>query len=230
MSNATLLTERRSDLGSRPAGRGRRAGRIPAVVYGLAEDNQHVTVDARDLGRIFASDTGANTLITLTVDGAEQLVLARQIQRNPVRGGVTHVDFVRVRADEEIQAEVPLRLVGEAAGVVEGGVLDQVLFSLTVVALPTAIPASFEVDITSLDIGGQLRVEVIASPAGVTVLQDPDTLVASIVAPSEEIIEEEVPEELLEGELVEGELVEGEPVEGEAPSEDAESEGADESE
>src|SRR5262245_22978692 len=124
MADATLTAERRTAGGKRPAGRARRSGLVPAVVYGLGEDNVPVSVQSRDLAHILAGAAGANTLITLRLDGAEQLALARQIQRHPIKGTVLHVDFVRVRADQAIQADVPVRLVGDAEGVARGGVLE----------------------------------------------------------------------------------------------------------
>ena len=106
MADSTLTAELRSDKGSRPAGRLRREGRLPGVLYGLGEESVSVTVNAHQLGTILSSKSGANTLITLQIDGRDQLALARQIQRDAVKGSLVHFDFVRVRADQTIQAEV----------------------------------------------------------------------------------------------------------------------------
>ena len=199
MADATLTAERRTAGGKRPAGRARRAGLVPAVVYGLGEDNVPVSVQSRDLSHILAGEAGANTLITLRIDGSEQLALARQIQRHPIKGTVLHVDFVRVRADQAIQADVPVRLVGDAEGVAHGGVLEQLLHTVSVEALPADIPNVFEIDITEVEIGGSVHVDRLTVPAGVTLLNDPGDLVASIAAPR--VAEEEV----AEGEAAEGE-------------------------
>ena len=110
MPDTKLAASRRSEKGSRPAGRLRREGGLPAVVYGLGADAVSVTVDAHQLGNILSSKTGANTLITLQIDGKDELALARQVQRDAVKGTLIHVDFVRVRADQTIQAEVRLSL------------------------------------------------------------------------------------------------------------------------
>jgi large subunit ribosomal protein L25 len=184
MSEATTLTaEMRRETGKRPAGRLRREGRIPAVVYGLDTDAQSVTVSSRELQHILTGGAGANTLITLRVDGSEQLALAREIQRHPVRGDLLHVDFVRVRADQAVTADVPLHLLGEAEGVSMGGMLEQALFSLTIEALPGDIPNAIEHDISALEMGDQLRVGELALPAGVTTQVDAEELVAQVVAP-----------------------------------------------
>src|SRR5690349_1792469 len=140
MSEARLTADLRSETGKRPAGRYRRQGLVPAVVYGLGADAQSVTVPERELTHILTGAAGANTLITLKVAGADQLALAREIQRHPVKGSLVHVDFVRVRADQTVTADVPLHLTGEAEGVSMGGMLEQALFSLTIEALPRDIP------------------------------------------------------------------------------------------
>jgi large subunit ribosomal protein L25 len=159
-----------------------------------------VTVPARELTHILAH--GVNTLITLKLDGADQLALARQVQRHPTRGELVHVDFVRVSTDVAIAAEVAVHLLGEAAGVRDGGLLDQSVFTLTVEAKPQDIPGQVEVDISALNIGDQLRVADLPLPAGVTTAVDPETLVAQVVAPRGAALEGE---EGVEGEGVEGE-------------------------
>ena len=183
MADVTLTAERRDAGGKGPAGRVRKLGLVPAVVYGLGEENVPVSVSARELQHILAGASGANTLITLKVDGSTQLTLARQIQRHPLKGTLTHVDFVRVRADQTIQAEVPVHLTGEAEGVARGGVLEQLVHTLSIESLPRDVPTNIEHDISELAIGDGVRVGELAIPAGVTVLQEAEELVAQISAP-----------------------------------------------
>ncbi|MFM8237328.1 MAG: 50S ribosomal protein L25 [Actinomycetota bacterium] len=183
MADTMLTAERRDALGKGGAGRVRRDGRVPAVVYGLGGESIPVSVGARELSRLLAGPSGVNTLITLSLDGTEELALARQIQRNPLKGSITHVDFIRVRADQTVEADVPLHLVGDAEGVSRGGVLEQSLHQLLVEARPSDVPTSIEIDVTALMIGDSVHVRDLAVPAGVTVLQDPDALVAVISAP-----------------------------------------------
>jgi large subunit ribosomal protein L25 len=208
----TLIAEERSVVGSRPAGRLRRAGKVPAVMYGLETDTIKVAVPARELNHILAGESGANTLITLRMDGDEHLTLARQIQRHPTRGDLIHVDFIRVRRDVAVAAEVPVNLQGEPEGVRDGGVLEQLVFTLSVEAKPEDIPPAVEVDVSAMGIGDQLRIEDLRLPAGVAVQQEADELVVQIVMPR--VAEEPETVEAEEGEAVEGEAPEGE--EGEA--------------
>jgi large subunit ribosomal protein L25 len=199
MADATLTAELRTARGKGPAGRVRRDGLVPAVVYGLGGDSVSVSVSARELSHILSGESGANTLITLKVDGSDQLALARQIVRHPVKGTLTHVDFVRVRADQTIQAEVPVSLVGDAEGVSRGGVLEQLVHTLTIEALPRDVPTAIEHDISALEIGSAVHVRDLAIPNTVTVLQAADELVAQISAPR--VAEEAAP---AEGEAAEG--------------------------
>jgi large subunit ribosomal protein L25 len=207
-----LTAEPRSVVGTRPAGRLRRQGKVPAVVYGLDTDVIKVTVPARELQHILTGDAGANALITLKCGGDDILTLARQIQRHPTRGDLVHVDFVRIRRDVAVQAEIPVHLEGEPAGVRDGGVLEQLVFSLTIEAKPADIPNAIEVDVSALEIGSQMRIEELSVPAGVAVLHEPDELVVQVAMPR--VVEEPEPTE--EGEEIEGEVPEGEAVEGEA--------------
>jgi large subunit ribosomal protein L25 len=224
MADIKLEAAARTDLGSRPSGRIRREGLVPAVVYGLGGDSVTISVPARELSHILSGESGANTLINLQVDGDEYLTLARQIQRHPTRGDLVHVDFVRIRRDVAVSAEVPLHLTGEPVGVRDGGLLEQLLFTLTVEAKPADIPTGVEADVSELNIGDQLRVAELPIPSGVSLQHEEDELVAQVVAPRVEV--EEEPAEGEEGE--EGEAGEG--AEGEAPSADADGDSGDASE
>jgi len=198
MADITLVAEQRPEKGSRPSGRLRRAGKVPAVVYGLGIDTLMITVPARDLGHILAGESGANTLISLQVDGDDVLTLARQIQRHPTRGELMHVDFIRIRRDVAVSAEIPVHLVGEATGVRDGGLMEQLIFNLTIEAMPGNIPVSLEVDVSALAIGDQIHVRDVPLGEGVATQVEDDTVVAQVAAPR-------VATEDEEGEAVEGE-------------------------
>jgi large subunit ribosomal protein L25 len=223
--DVVLVAEPRSEQGSRPAGRLRRAGSVPAVVYGLGTETVPVKVPARELTNALAK--GANTLITLKLDGDEALTLARQVQRDPTRGDLLHVDFIRVRTDVAVAAEVPLHLTGEPEGVKSGGIVEQLIFNLPIEAKPQDIPAALEHDISALEIGDQLRVAELSLPPGVATTVEADELVGQVVAPR--VVEEEEPEaeEGEEGEGVEGEAGEGAEAEAGEAAEDS-SEGGEE--
>lgn len=212
MADATLIAQRRTESGKGPSGRVRVEGLVPAVVYGLGVDNVSVAVSQRELVHILSGGSGMNTLITLSIDGTEELAIARELQRHPVKGNVIHVDFVRVRADQTIQAEIPVHLTGEAEGAVRGGVLEQLVHTLTVEAKPSDFPPAIEHDVSALEIGGQVYVRDLTVPNGVTVLQNPDELVAQISAPR--VAEAGAGE----GEGAEGATAEGGAAPAEAPS------------
>lgn len=183
MADAVLEAQIRTGRGSADAGRTRREGRVPAVVYGLGTQTTAVTVGERDLERILHSASGGNTLISLNVDGKSLTTLARQVQRHPVRYSIEHVDFIQVDVDMAVAAEVPLHLVGEPEGVKDGGRLDQHLFTLSIEAKPADIPTVIEADVSALTLGGNLRASDIVAPAGVVITADPNELVASVGAP-----------------------------------------------
>lgn len=155
-------------VGSRPSRRLRSSGQVPGVVYGHGITAVPVAVDARALRAALSSSAGANALLALQIGDENHLTLAREVQHHPVRGNVTHVDFVVVRRDEVVSAEVPVVLVGEAEEVRRGeGVVEQLLFSLAVRALPGVIPDAIEVDVDDLVIGQTVRVGDLALPEGV---------------------------------------------------------------
>jgi len=213
MAEEVILTaEPRAERGSRPAGRLRRAGVVPAVVYGLGGQTVSVSVGSRDVTHILAR--GANTLITLRLGGDDQLTLARQVQRHPTRGDILHVDFVRVSTDVAVTAEVPLRLLGEPEGVRSGGLLEQLVFGLPIEARPQDIPNEIEADVAALQIGDQLRLTDLSLPPGITPTIEPDALIAQVVAPR--VTAEEEAAEAAEGEAAEG--AEGAEEGGEAPA------------
>ena len=180
MPDITLASEPRTELGSGPTGRLRKAGKVPAVVYGLGTDPVSLTVPARDLSHVLGGESGANTLITLDLDGESVLTLARQIHRHPTRGEFVHVDFVRISRDVSVSAEIPVNLNNEPKGVRDGGLLEQLMFSLTIDAMPGNIPVSIEFDIAHLEINDQILVSGLPLPEGVTTPVDESQVVAQV--------------------------------------------------
>ncbi|MCZ6462657.1 MAG: 50S ribosomal protein L25 [Actinobacteria bacterium] len=219
MDQETLPARKRATSGTRPARRMRREGRIPAVVYGTGLETMSISIDRRELDATLRTEAGLNALINVVVeDGGEVLAVAREIQRDPVRGTITHVDLIKVSLDIEIEAEVALAYVGVPLGVrEEEGFIEAIETTVAILALPTAIPSSIEVDISHLGIGDSLKVSDLAVIEGVTYTTDADRPLVTVLLP---VIEEEPEVEVLEGEeLEEGE--EGEPVEGEEGAEAA---------
>ena len=218
MATATtkLSVSSRVPDGSRQARRLRRMGRVPGVVYGGGSDPVSFDADARDLRLALA---GAGAVLELSIDGDKATpVVLKEAQRDPVRGETVHVDLLRVRLDEEIHAVVPVELTGteDAPGVKQGGVLEQITRELNVQALPTAIPESIVHDIGAMEIGETIVLEALAVPDGVKLLDEPETVLATLSPPrlqteAEEEIETET--ELVgegEGEAEGGEAQAGE--------------------
>ena len=198
MAEVKLVAELGRPTGSSSSRRLRHAGRVPAVVYGHGMKPLPVSVGARDL-RAALTVHGLNQVLTLDVDGSTHLVLARQLQRHPVRHTLAHVDFQVVRRDEIVTAEVPLVLVGTATQVErERGLLEQTLTSLSIRSTPEQIPQEIPVDVSELEIGGALRVRDLVLPRGVTTDLDPEepvviaaaSTVAAVLAAEEAAAEE----------------------------------------
>ena len=199
MAVTNLKANVRTKLGSANARRDRKAGLVPAVVYGHGDDTVSVTVDALEFNRILSSESGVNTLITLDIEGKKDTALARQINRHPVRPVITHVDFIRVNVNESVEAEVTIHLEGESEGVRDGGRLEQLQFSITVKAKPADIPTSLSHDISGLKINDQVTVEDIILPDGVTTEVEADMVIAVVNVPKVEVEEEVVATEGAEG-------------------------------
>ena len=203
MAEIVLAAEVGRPLGSRAVRRLRREGKIPGVIYGHGTDPLPIAVGARELRVALNGEAGANQLLSLDTGSGTFLTLARDMQRHPVAQTVTHVDFIIVRRDEVISADVPITLVGEATEVHHGdGLVEQQMFTLSINALPANIPSGIDADISALTIGGQVRVSDLVLPDGVTTDVDPESAVA-LGQPPRVTVEEE--EAAAEGEAAEGE-------------------------
>ena len=213
---------------SRATRRLRKEGLVPGVVYGGGEDPVPFQVDARTL-RLALAHGGA--VIDLKVGGDKAIpVVVKDQQRHPVKGHIMHLDLLRVRLDQAIQATVTLELTGteDAPGVKEGGVLEHVTREVTIEALPNDIPDSITHDVSEMEINDTVTLEAVTAPAGVTLLDDlAETVIATLTPPRVEEEPEEIEEETeLVGE--EGEAAEGEAAEGEAPAAEGEGGGGSE--
>lgn len=168
------------ELGSKSSRRLRREGRIPAVVYGLDAEPQSVSVDYSEARVALTGDAGSNALLNLTIDGKDQLCLVKDIQHHVVRDEVSHIDFIRVDPNSQMQMEVPIVLIGEAREVMnENGMVDQALFAILISTKPTTIPNEIEVDISDMEIGDSIRVEDLNLPEGVTAAMSVEATVAT---------------------------------------------------
>jgi large subunit ribosomal protein L25 len=213
-----LTVTERERLGSRETRRLRKQGFIPGVLYGRGEPVA-ISVAERELRRALTGAAGLHSILDVEIDGqgGAHASILKDYQVDKVRGFLTHIDLQEVRLDQTIQASVSVHLTGgdAAPGVKEGGVLSQPLREIQVEALPLEVPEHIDLDVSHMGTGDTLRIGDIEVPDGVTLLDDPETVVATVTAPTREIV---VEEEEVEGE----EGVEGEGVEGEAPEGGAE--------
>ncbi len=179
MAELTLTAETGRPTGSRASNRLRAEGKIPGVVYGLGSDPKAVAVNWRELRQVLTTDAGLNALINLDIDGEQHLSIVKEMQRNPVKRSVTHVDFILIDREADIEVEVPVVLEGDADLVErENGTVSQVLFSLTIIAKPGKIPDQLTADISALEIGESIRVADLALPDGVRTEVDPEDPIA----------------------------------------------------
>ena len=190
MPEVRIAAEPRTEFGKGAARRTRRAGRVPAIIYGHGTDTRHITLPGHEL--MMALKT-ANVLISLDgLPGGNQLALPKAVQRDPIKGSVQHVDLIMVRRGEKVTVEVPVHVTGE---VFAGGLLDQQLVQVAVEAEATNIPQAFDVDVNGMEIGASVHAGDLTLPAGVTLAVDPDTLVLHVLAaPTAEQIEAELGE------------------------------------
>lgn len=202
MDHQKLNAEPRSVTGKAVA-RLRRDGLVPVVVYGgTLEGALSLQINERELDRVL-NRAGTSTVIDLDVAGGQRYpVLTREVQRHPLRHNITHVDFLAVRLDRVIQAEVALVLTGEPEIVANNeALLMHILDAVTVEALPDRLPNRIEVDVSGLsEIGQQITVADLSVAEGVRIMTDSEALIATLAAPKMAVIEEEV-EGLEEGDV-----------------------------
>jgi large subunit ribosomal protein L25 len=185
--DATLVAEKRADKGKNQARRHRAAGRLPAVVYGPGSGGKNetavpVTVDPKALSKILHSESGANTIISLELEGASVPVLVKDYLLQPVTHALLHADFYRVAMDRKLVVTVPVVLTGEAKGVKQqGGVIDFVTREFEVEVLPADIPENITVDVTELLMNQGVRIRDVAQGAKWTPVSEPETMLVHVV-------------------------------------------------
>ncbi len=190
MATAELTIKRREGTGKEIAKRLRRAGAVPAILYGGTK-TETVSLDPKAVLRMIHGHEGTTQLLTLKFEGetgnGARLAIIRELQFDPVSDALLHVDLQEVSADRAITVRVAVRPVGEAAGVRDQkGILNLVLHELEVSCLPTAIPQRIDADVSALMIGNVLTVRELAAPAGVRILNDPGQAVATVAPPMAE--------------------------------------------
>lgn len=196
MEKIILKADARKEVGKRAAKDLRRQGLIPANVYKSGESAISIQVSGDDLRGALHTKAGENVIITLKISGAaakDKTVLIKEIQREPIKDQILHVDFNEISLTEALKVSVPLSSRGEPVGVkVDGGILEHVMWELNVECLPTAIPEKIEVDVSGLKIGEAVYVKNIAPPEGVKILTDPELIAMIVKPPKVEAPKEEV--------------------------------------
>lgn len=176
MSETKIDAQPRSDFGKGSARRTRREGRIPAVLYGHGMEPAHLGLAGHDLTMALRQG-GLNTLLTIEVDGKEELALPKDVQVDPLRREILHVDLLLVKRGEKVIVDIPIVLIGD---VVPGGQVNHDLTTASVEAEATRIPEQIEVDIESLQVGDQVLAGDLALPEGTTLLTDAEAMVLAI--------------------------------------------------
>ncbi len=213
MAHVALTAQSRKGTGKGAARTLRRQALIPAVFYGPEVDPVNLSLKYRDLEKLIKTGAGENVIIDLAIETGESTLshraMLKEIQLDPVKQTILHVDLYEISMDKKIEVEVPITLTGTAKGVSdEGGILQQVSRTLEISCLPDNIPDSFELDVTDLNIGDSLHVSDLNIPQGIEVLVEGELTIATVVPPTKvEEIEPEVPEEEEEREEVEAEEV-----------------------
>ena len=198
MSEPELNAIIREDVGKANTGRIRRTGYVPCTIYGIEKESSSLAVNKKELEKLLSN---AQSLITVKVDGNEQKSVIKEIQYHPLKGDIIHVDFMRIKAGQEIHVSVPLKFIGDAPGVKLGGIFQMIKSDLDISTLPKYLPSEIEVDISALEIGDAIHVSDLDLKE-ITVNHEIETTLCSIVMPKKI---EEVEEVVEEGEEIEDE-------------------------
>ncbi|MDV7770702.1 50S ribosomal protein L25/general stress protein Ctc [Enterococcus hirae] len=163
----------------------RHEGKVPAIVYGYNVENTPIAIDGQIFSKLLR-ENGANTVITMTIDGKKVNTLVHKVQTNTFTNHFEHVEFLSVNMSEETEVETEIVLVGEAAGVKAGGVLAQNLYTVIVSATPSNLPERIEVDVTNLNLGDAITVADLPENNDYKVVSDGEEQIAAVAAPTEE--------------------------------------------
>jgi large subunit ribosomal protein L25 len=203
MHTVALTAQVRKNLGKTAARALRHQSLVPAVLYGRDLESVPLAVRPRDLAQALGTASAENILIDLAVEDGGSVqshrAMIREIQVDPVKRNILHVDFLGISMDRQITVEVPVNLIGAPIGVSAGGMLQQVLRSVEVACLPDRISDALVLDVSSLAMGHSLHVSDLSVPEGVQLLADPRLTIATVLAPKK--LEEKPPEAVVEGEV-----------------------------
>lgn len=198
MSNLAISAEVRTETGKEKAKKLRKDGRFPAIVYGMDNEPVSLTLDTRETELLLQHTHGEKVLVDLTYGGKTDKVFVRNIQREPVKSKLLHVDFYRVDMDKEMETRVPVIHIGTPKGVKEGGLLETVIRQISIRCKPGDVPPHLEADVTELEIGHAFHVSDLPAIPNVQFLTDKDSVIFAVVGHADE------PETGAAGEAAEG--------------------------
>ena len=206
MSNDVVVVSKRESFGKADNRELRKGGLMPAVVYGLNEPPMAIAISPKIVARILSSESGSNSLVLMQREGTDvqRHVIIKDIQRNPVTGRLTHVDFMRVDPTHKVRVKVPVRLIGVAFGVkAQGGMLDFIHRELEIECLPSLIPAHVDVNVEALKVGDSLRFDQLPIASTLRIVGDAHETICSLRAKTvEEVAAEPVAVAVAEPEVV----------------------------
>jgi large subunit ribosomal protein L25 len=199
MDNVSIVVHKRDVTGTRAAKRLRKSGLIPGVIYGHGNDAVLISVEPHALRDALGTSAGTHAVLDVTFEGQKRghKAIVKEMELDPVRHNVTHIDLQEIRLDETIETTVAIDFVGEAKGVKAGGMLDESTREITIKGLVTAIPEHITIDISELDMNETAKVSDLLIPEGIEVLNDLDEVLCSVLPPrkvEEEVVEEEAVE------------------------------------
>jgi large subunit ribosomal protein L25 len=198
-----VKVEKREGRGRNFARRLRHEGKIPANVYGGGQGTMAITAELKDLAAVLRSDTGANTLITLDIDGAESRVIFQERQIDPVTGRLLHADLKRLAKGEKIELTIPVNLIGSPIGVRdEGGLLEQQMREINVKCTPSNIPETIDINVADLAANESITIADVVVDDEIEILESPESIVAAVVFIKELDLETPEEDEMLEPELI----------------------------
>ncbi|GHF45260.1 large subunit ribosomal protein L25 [Amycolatopsis bartoniae] len=186
MSEVRLSVEPRTEFGKGAARRTRRAGKIPAVLYGHGTEPRHLALPALEFARV-VRENGSNAVLTLDVDNASELALTKTITVHPLKNYIEHVDLLVVKRGEKVTVDVPVVITGEPA---PGGLVNQDVDTISVEVEALHIPEQFEVSIDGAEVGTQITASQVTLPSGANLLTDPEALVVAVTEPQAEATDE----------------------------------------
>ncbi|OLR89982.1 50S ribosomal protein L25/general stress protein Ctc [Actinokineospora bangkokensis] len=189
MSEVKLAAEQRTEFGKGAARRTRRAGKIPAVLYGHGSDPQHLALPALEFARV-VREHGQNAVLTLNIAGSAELALTKTVTTHPLKNYIEHVDLLLVKRGEKVTVDVPVVLTGDAE---PGTLVTQDLSAVQVEVDALNIPDQVEVSVEGVEIGTQITAAELSLPSGATLVTDPEALVVAVnPAPTAEQLESEL--------------------------------------